>query len=87
MRCVLTGLPDAMKPELLLLIPSMVDTAEHNSAAEELLKCLSGEADARFPLDASLRLHASVALSMLRLNGGELIDRVLSVFLTVRTLQ
>lgn len=82
MLSFVAGLPDTMKPELLLMIPSMVDASEHSSAAEELLKCLSEKPDARFTLDSPLRLPATLALSMLRVNS-HLTEMVLSVVMTV----
>lgn len=82
----LTGLPDPMKEELLLLIPSMVDVDEHISAADELLKCLTAAPDARFVLEQPLKLPAIVTLGMLHPLHESLADkqRVLSVMLAVR---
>ncbi|BDA47782.1 probable MATH domain and coiled-coil domain-containing protein At3g at N-terminal half [Coccomyxa sp. Obi] len=82
---LLPGLPDPMKEELLLLIPSMIDVDEHISAADELLKCLTAAPDARFVLGQPLKLPAIIALSTLHPLHESLADRqrIMSVMLAV----
>lgn len=83
LQCMHAGLPEALRPELLLLLPGIVDSGEHTRAARELLLALGSAAGAAFACTGPLRLPGIAALASLRLDES-LVDDVLSIVLAVR---